>query len=295
VTTSGYDLAIAYRIHPGLAKDPPILRGNKLRLAELCVRSLRASLGALRPKIWVLLDGCPPAYEDLFTRSFPADQLELVRLKGAGNQGTFGMQTELLLEQTASEVVYFAEDDYFYLPGAFAEMVEMLATSEVDFVSPYDHLDYYTLDLHRYRSQVRATRTRHWRTAAATCLTFMTTRETLRRTRHVFASYLRGNSDAALWFALTKEGVWDPRVAWRHLRANPSCFRILAKAWYHAGRQVGWGRRYNLWVPMPSIATHMVEAFLAPSVDWEAAFEERLASLEADDAARVSNETVGLP
>jgi len=55
---------------------------------------------------------------------------------GAGNRATFAKQIEILLEHDDAEVVYFAEDDYFYLPGQFQEMLEFLtAHDDVDFVS----------------------------------------------------------------------------------------------------------------------------------------------------------------
>ncbi len=139
-----YDLAIAYRIFPGVSKTPPIFQNNKYKLAHLCLKSFKESLGSLNAKIYVLLDNCPPEYEDLFQRYFEKEDLEIIRLKGIGNQATFKLQLEILLKQSYSEIVYFAEDDYFYFPKQFEKMIHFLKRNgDVDFVTPYDHLDYY--------------------------------------------------------------------------------------------------------------------------------------------------------
>jgi hypothetical protein len=270
------DVAIAYRIYPRVSKPTPIFASDKLRLAELCVQSFRGSLGELRVKMWVLLDGCPPEYERLFQRYFDPSELELIRLNGVGNEETFRLQLDLLLEQTDSELVYFAEDDYFYLPGQFSEMVHFLRSEkQVDFVSPYDHPDYYTEFLHGHKNELRLHSGRHWRTAASTCLTFLTTRETLKRTESVFRAYVTGRcSDASLWFSLTKRDVWRLDRLARAWTSEPFAFRVIRQAWRRCGRQVLFGDRWKLWVPVPSIATHMESAFLAPGVDWQSLFSE---------------------
>src|SRR3954451_13708426 len=114
-----YDIAIAYRIYPKVARPALGLpySDNKLRLAEICLHSLKKSLGNLRAKVWVLLDGCSDAYADMFRRHFDEGDLTLIALPGIGNQATFGKQIEILLEQNDSEFIYFAEDDYVYLPN----------------------------------------------------------------------------------------------------------------------------------------------------------------------------------
>jgi hypothetical protein len=57
-----FDLAVAYRVYPGISKEPAVHADDKLRLAELCLRSFKEALGTLRVKVWALLDGCPPEY-----------------------------------------------------------------------------------------------------------------------------------------------------------------------------------------------------------------------------------------
>src|SRR5438270_8704113 len=86
-----YDVAIAYRIYPKVAKPALGLpfSDDKYRLAEVCLESFRRSLGNLQAKIWVLLDGCPPHYTDLFRKYFDPEDLTLIPLQGVGNYQTF--------------------------------------------------------------------------------------------------------------------------------------------------------------------------------------------------------------
>jgi len=84
----------------------------------------------------------PVEYEALFQRFFTAQDSVLLKLNGIGNLETFVQQVSILAEQEAADIVYFAEDDYFYLPGALEVMVDFLRmNSGVDFLSPYDHPD----------------------------------------------------------------------------------------------------------------------------------------------------------
>ena len=53
----------------------------------------------------------------MFTRLWAPEDLVLVRYPGVGAGDHLSEQSRILMEQTDAEIVYFAEDDYFYLPG----------------------------------------------------------------------------------------------------------------------------------------------------------------------------------
>jgi hypothetical protein len=169
--------------------------------------------------------------------------------------GTFARQIEILCTQTDSELVYFAEDDYFYLPDRLVELVGLMRENqEIDFVSPYDHLDYYTLAFHQHPVKVHATAQRHWRQANSTCMTFMTRRQVLQKTRPLFMSYINGNYDVSIWMALTKMRAFD-FMFFLHCGLTDRLLRTAyAKAWWYGWRQLLCGRRYQLWTTLPSIA-----------------------------------------
>jgi hypothetical protein len=283
----GYDLAVAYRIYSGVAEtaDGLPFSGDKLKLSEICLRSFKESLGNLRVKIWVLLDGCPKEYENLFRKYFDPEDLVAIPLPGVGNQATFAKQMEILLEQRVSELVYFAEDDYFYLPCRFSRMIDfLLAHRDVHFVSPYDHLDCYTLDLHHRRKWLRVYGGQHWRTAASTCLTFLTRRETLRKTKRIFRNYRRRSFDCSMWLSLTKERVFDPVFFIRHMFRLTVSYKILLKSWLYFWRQILFGKSWMLWVPVPGIATHLDIRAMSPTMDWVKLMNQEAGTIEFADS-----------
>jgi hypothetical protein len=264
-----YDIAVAYRVYPRLSRGAEGFGMPKFDLASLCLRSFRQCLGPVQAKVWALLDNCPDPYEKLFREVFPPEDLEVVRFPGVGNSGTFKAQLEILSGQVAAPLVYLAEDDYLYRPGMLASMVEFIsANPDVDFVSPFDHPDYYTLPLTRPRCTLRVCGSTHWRTAGSTCLTFMTRRETLRETRPVFETYTRRNYDSSLWMSLTKHRIFNPGATLRLLLRSRVERMTVAKAWLFGWRQVLFGPTRRLWTPVPSIATHLVCGGLAYGVDW---------------------------
>jgi hypothetical protein len=276
-----YDLAVAYRIYPRVARSAIGLpySESKLRLSEICLRSFKRSLGNLRVKIWVLLDGCPESYAHLFRKYFDQKDLVLLSLSGVGNQSTFGKQIQILLEQQESDLVYFAEDDYLYLPDQFPRMVEFVrAQTDAHFVTPYDHLDCYTLDIHRHRKWVRVYGGHHWRTAASTCLTFLTRKQTLRQKKRVFQSYCWRNHDCSLWLSLTKTSLFNPTQFVRFAFRQRHFAKVIAKGWLYGWPQILFGEQMRLWVPLPGIATHLDVGALSPTIDWRA-----LMRLEAED------------
>ena len=273
VEMNSYDLSIAYRIYPKVATAAIGLpfSGDKLKLSEICLRSFKESLGNLRVKIWALLDGCPEEYARLFEKYFDAEDLVLCRLHGVGNQATFGRQIEILLAQEESDLVYFAEDDYVYLPNQFPLMLEFLrAHEDVHFVTPYDHLDCYTLRIHRHAKLLRVEGQHHWRTAASTCLTFLTRKQTLQKKCQVFHTYCAGNFDCSLWLSLTKQSIFNPIQFLGFAFRDLLFAKIITKAWLFGWRQILFGKTMRLWAPVPGIATHLDHQALSPTLDWNA-------------------------
>lgn len=289
-----YDLAVAYRVYPKVAKSAQGLpySDDKFRLSEICLRSFSQSLGNLHVRFWALLDGCPEEYSETFQKYFNARDLTLVSLPGIGNQATFAKQIEILSKQDESEFVYFAEDDYLYLPQQIPRMIAYLQDhDDVHFVTPYDHPDCYALSIHRHPKWMRVSSGHHWRTAGSTCLTFLTRRDTLRRKAPVFRSYCRGNYDCSLWLSLTKYSLFNPWMAFRYLREQPLLGKIIVKAWAYCFRQILFGSRMKLWVPIPGIGSHLDARALSPAIDWIALLKvhaEAITREKSENAARAN-------
>ncbi len=274
----GYDLAVAYRVYPKVSKPAQSLPfgDNKLRQAEICLRSFRNSLGDLRVKIWAILDGCPPEYRALFERCFKPEDLVLVETDGIGNRATYGKQLDILLSQDDAEFVYLAEDDYLYLPNAFPLLLRFLRDSEdADFATLYDHPDCYSLDLHRERKWVTFFGERHWRTAASTCLTFGARKSMLTRYEGVFRTYGRRNDDCAMWLSLTKRRVFNPVTILRYFVRGEFYRKVPLKSWLFCWRQILFGRRVKLWVAIPGMATHLSAGLFSPGVEWLSHIDRR--------------------
>jgi hypothetical protein len=261
-----YDLCVAYRIYPGNSKfsQRPIFQENKLKLAEICLESFKRSLEGVKVKLLVIFDRCPKEYEKLFLKRFKKEDLEFYHIHAKKrkkffertNAHTFLMQINLLLKQNFSENVYFSEDDYFYTPKSFKEMLKFLKIRKADFITPYDHPDYYILNIHNYPKESIKIGKYLWRTVGSTCCTFLTTKKILEETRNILEKY-RYISDAPMWFALTKKRIFF----------GPKFWKFNLAIWY-IWKQLLFGRKYLLWAPSPSIATHMEKAFLAPKVNW---------------------------
>lgn len=267
-SNGSYDLAVAYRIYPKVSK-PALslpLGDDKLRLAEICLRSFQDSLGSLRAKIWAILDGCPEEYRALFERYFSREDLVFVDLPGVGNQATFGKQIDALLSQRDAEFVYLAEDDYLYLPGQFPLMLNFLRErQDADFVTPYDHPDCYLLQVHHEPKWVTIFEGHHWRTAASTCLTFLTRKSTLARYEWVFRTYTRRNDDFSLWLSLTKRRVLRPLAFFAR---REFYWKAQMKSWLYCWPQILFGKTARLWVPIPGLATHWRAGLFSPGFDW---------------------------
>ncbi len=265
-----YDVCVAYRIYPRVSKVPFIHPDNKFKLAEVGVSTFKTSLGALKAKVFFILDNCPPEYETMILKYFRQEDVEFVRCNAEGNLATFGRQLDILLSQNFSDVVYFAEDDYVYRPDVMGNAISLLSNNSVHFVTLYDHLDSYDLEIHTMHNySIFLHSNTHWRTSASTCLTFLTTKETLRKTEKILRSYCYGNWDSSLWFAITKFNVYNFLFAAKMLVKDRFYFKMLLLSWLKGWWQIVFGKKYTLVQPIPSMATHMEKIAIAPAVDWD--------------------------
>ena len=269
------DLFIAYRVYPGVSKVPAIHADNKLALTELALRSFKRALGSLRVHVLAILDGCPPEYEALFRSLFNESELTVMNCNKVGNAATFALQLDAALSQTHAEYVYLAEDDYFYLPNAVQLCHEfMRAHPTADFVTSYDHPDYYSMDLHRTKEEEVGFGDRRWSTVGTTCLTFMARKESLAEAEAVMRSFERKNYDTGLWLVLTRRKLINPFSALTLALQSAWMMRVVVKSWLTCFGAILGGRRFSLWVPRPTLSTHLESTGLSPGVDWQEEFKK---------------------
>jgi hypothetical protein len=282
-SNSPYDLVVCYRICPVMSRSASaIFGGDKYLLSKVALESFKAAVGNLRVKLWVLLDKCPPEYEKLFTDIWDPRDLVLERHPGIGNRGTLLRQYQVLCEQEDAELVYLAEDDYVYHPGAFETMVGLLRDHpEVDYLTPYYHRDYDTVAMHQLHSQTLPYGGVTWKTVKTTTGTFATRRSILRPTKWVFDTLLQKvlfseQTDVGVWLALTKHDIFNPikYVTWPF--QNRYFAWSLFTVWWTCWRQVVFGRRYTLWAAKPSLCTHLAEGLTPLGYDWDKELQTRV-------------------
>tara|TARA_B100000941_G_C28490068_1_gene547348 strand:- start:905 stop:1756 length:852 start_codon:yes stop_codon:yes gene_type:complete len=273
-----YDLSVVYRIYPGVSKIPIVHKNDKYELSKIAINSFKDSLGDMSVKIWVLLDDCPSKFEDLFDALIENYDVELIRFDGIGNYATFNKQIEILLNQNFSENVYFAEDDYIFVKNGLKEAVNFINLNQkVDFLTIYDSLDYYNMDLHNYKSNFCDHNAYKWRTVSSTTLSFMTTKDILKETKWIFETYsFNNNFDSSLWMSLTKLNLFQLSSVTRYLFKKDRDLIRIAKSWLYCWRQIIFGKKYNLWSPVPSLGTHLDEDGISPGINWDEVIEESM-------------------
>lgn len=261
-------LTIAHRVCPALSTTA-IGYASKLDMVKATSESLATALIHFDQPVnlHIILDGCPPGYKAIFENSFQNASnvhVHITETPSIGNNATFGKQVAILLSEKEARCIYFSEDDYLYKPYAFSAMAEMLEKDGVDFVTPLDHPDRYKgMAFENETSPISHTTFCHWRQAPSTCLTFMTTPGVLRETRWVFDAYTRGTMDSSMWLAATKQKIFAPQAligpGLRYLCGQNVPYPRLAQlcAWKWFGIKLLTTRKYTLWSPLPSLATHL--------------------------------------
>jgi len=265
-----FSLSIALRVSPFL-NSKHIYFKSKYVLVETCFKSLITALNGIDYELFVILDGCPDHFQKIFEEHVEKNRLKITKTNGIGNSATFLLQIFLLSNIASSEYVYFAEDDYFYI-GHLKQMLEFIRRkSFVDFLSPYDHPDYYfRKDLHPYRIPILKYGDRVWKNVMSTTCTFLTKKRLLEEVDELLKSYVK-IGDYLMWYILTRKisAINIFKIITYNQRNIPREVFLLHYLLKTFNR-----RSYNLWVPEPTIATHMQKGCLSPGIDWNLYFRK---------------------
>ncbi|MEM3489171.1 MAG: hypothetical protein QXO75_05895 [Nitrososphaerota archaeon] len=269
-----YDLSIALRISPFL-NSRHIYFASKYELVETCFKSFITALSGIDYELFTILDGCPDCFEKMLRKNVEESRLKVIRTNKIGNNATFMLQIQILSNKASSDYVYFAEDDYFYVEH-FKHLLEFIRKNRfIDFVSPYDHPDYYLRkDLHPYRIIKLAYNNRIWKNVMSTTCTFLTKKEILRETCEILKSYAR-IGDYFMWYVLTRKisliDFLKIVIAFHRRNIKTIAFHqqhLLKEAFLLKYLIKTPGTKYHLWVPEPTIATHMQKDCLSPGINW---------------------------
>jgi DNA-directed RNA polymerase subunit N (RpoN/RPB10) len=232
-------MTVYYRMSPKNSVHEarrPRFAFDKIGLARYCLRSFVEAFKEVKPKMTFILDNCGKEWDEMLELCpFDYDVLHIDREDHTPPKGYdhTAYYKQLDLAKDVHDYVLFQEDDYVYLPGSGKKLLEALKVLE--FVSPYDHLEFYTrnLEFHKPPFDIRLVGDHHWRTIDFCTMTWGC------------------HSDRLLdyWDALHLHGCWDKDT------------------WSEMGK-----RGAKLWTPIPSLATHMHKDFLSPGIDWERRF-----------------------
>jgi len=168
-----------------------------------------------------------------------------IHLDNVGNAQSFWRTYNEALKHGDNDWVYFAEDDYIYLPTAMTELELAIQNLDVDFITLYDHPGRYEYlpehNLTDNKNTIKLSGSRHWRSSPSTTMTFAASVNALRACYDLF-------------------DVWTNRVG-------------FTVSWELFPRLQGLrGEKdygFRLMGPMPSLATHCVTGYLSPCIDWE--------------------------
>lgn len=249
------------RVSPLLSKKH-LFFTSKYEMVKTCYSSLLESLKGINFRVMVILDNCPPSFDDLFYPPPGGEPPEFIRTPGIGNNETFLKQLDLLERQEYSDLVFFAEDDYLYIHDLHPLLGFMNEGKEnPDFVTPYDHPDYYGSEYHRYEKLYTTHGQQKWKQVGSTTCTFFTSKKTLKEAHDIMKQYPR-LCDYLMFNLLTRK---NPLLSWMHFRD------LYALAPYSLiVNMLNLRRRtFSLWAPEPSFATHLQQGGLSPNIDWE--------------------------
>lgn len=133
------------------------------------------------------------------------------------------------LAKQQDDITLFQECDYLYRPYVMSTYIEAIKT--LGLVSPYDHKNFYMdSSIHSETVNIKLVDDYHYRSTERNTMTFAVAPSVLVSGFDIFMKY--GYLDSDVWHELRAKG-------------------------------------HQLYVPIPSFATHMARDWLAPSVEWQ--------------------------
>lgn len=222
-----------------ISRDP-----NKSRPSwfshETCFQNLLSTV-RLDPKgrqvsLIVMYDGPMDDFSDDFISRYYANTalgINLQFIRGGSDLNSFLITLGLAkaIDMQQDDLIYILENDYLHQHGWVSKVFELFNSGiKFDYASLYDHRDKYHYDMYaNLTSKLVYTDTHHWRTAPSTCASFILEKRTLERDYSVFSA-----------------GLTD---------------------YYFFSKLVG-EQGHVLLTPLPGLATHSMEGYLSPTVDW---------------------------
>jgi len=224
-----------------LSRDP-----NKSRPPwfshENCFRNLletiKSDVSGNNVNLTVMYDGTiEDLQEDFISKYLNMDLgIKLQLIKAGTDLNSFLITLHLANHsiQNENDLIYILENDYLHQNDWISKVYELYDLNldlDFDFISLYDHNDKYIYDAYRnLESRIIATPSHHWRSAPSTCASFI-------------LSKLKLNSDIDIFTS----GLTD----------------------YYFFNKLILERNRTLLTPIPGLATHSMQGYLSPTINWE--------------------------
>ena len=252
------ELVIGLRVYPGISKNP-ILKGSKLETFEKVYSSILKSTNLLNARIVVFSDGCGNEFHEMISNMTPEKfGLEIIRLDCFSGKKSFKKQYDYLSKSEA-KLVALLEDDYLLDEGALDCIFKYAENQNFrGYYTFFNSSDYYSHDLHDYKSEITYFSGDYWRTVASTTFTFICSPKTLRKNKVFFSTYLIGNFDHNIWASQTKLGWWCLFVSMFKKRNSNNIKRVIKFILLLISLSpLIVFRKEKLWVCIPGKGTHL--------------------------------------
>lgn len=172
----------------------------------------------------------------------------VTKLPNVGNSLSFWHALQETIKLPDNHLVYFVEDDYLHCRDALTKLVECHQDIVADYITLYDHPVRYIknyaggVDWSLVKNAIYTSKSHHWRTVESTCMTFAAEAKVIKEDIEIFDLYVRQTNKP------------KDRELFRHLQG--------------LGKYKSISPMKVLIGPMPSLATHCHEPWLAPLVNW---------------------------
>ncbi len=270
---NNFDVVIAYRCYPWISKKPKYRNDDKLMMIKFGLKSLVLCLWNLKAKFFIIADWIPEKWEKEIVDVIWKHDYEYIYTQSIWNVSTRNKQIDILLMQNDAQIVYFAEDDYLYQNNwEFKEWIELLKNKKADFVTLFDHPDYYVWNYHRVKHEYIVTEKRIWRTVPSTCLTFMTTKHNLKNTEKQLRLFWKWSCyDHTMRLIITHYNLYrimdiNLKEKFRKIPVERLYLIITRFYWW---KYIIKNKRLKLYAPTPSICTHLEWTDISPLVKWD--------------------------
>jgi hypothetical protein len=188
-------------------------------------------------KITLVYDSSPEDFMTDFIAGYYGNSsygLNLQLINGGSDRNSFLITLAMIQasQMPNHDLIYLLENDYMHQSGWVSKVFELYNSNiKFDMVSLYDHRDKYDSPMYDdLTAKIFYSPSHHWRTAPSTCASFILSRAALQQDMDVLG-----------------QGLND--------------YFFFSKLIGERGR--------TLLTPLPGLATHSMEGYLSPTVQWD--------------------------